>query len=147
MKRKQFIRITFGSIASTAVAADKPKHNPPNLLFLMTDQQRFDAMRCSGNTELETPNLDRLAAEGVMFENGYSTCPVCVPARSVLLTGLTTENCGVTKNADIDTGKEKKTPTFDSILVQQGYQAEYYGKWHAPPSYAKCYRNKSGSWF
>ena len=45
----------------------------------MTDQQRFDAMSCAGNTVLQTPNMDRLAREGVMFSNAYSANPVCVP--------------------------------------------------------------------
>ena len=59
----------------------------PNILLIMTDQQRFDAMGCTGNPDIITPNLDRLAAEGVVFENAYTSRPVCVPARRALLTG------------------------------------------------------------
>ena len=54
-------------------------------MFIMTDQQRFDAMSIAGNKILETPNMDRIAREGVIFKHTYSANPVCVPARAVLL--------------------------------------------------------------
>ena len=54
----------------------------PNILFLMTDQQRFDSIRALGNEHIYTPNLDRLVQRGMAFTNAYSTCPVCVAAHS-----------------------------------------------------------------
>lgn len=51
---------------------------PPNILFVMTDQQRFDTIAALGNGDIHTPNLDRLVRRGVTFTNAYSTCPVCV---------------------------------------------------------------------
>ncbi len=121
----------------------------PNLLFIMTDQQRFDAMSCAGNPVLETPNMDRLAAEGVMFRNAYSANPVCVPARAVLLTGLSPVNVRVEGNGDYEREDVPDVPTFDSILKENGYAAEYYGKWHTPYQFAECYDNvvkAVGSW-
>ena len=60
----------------------------PNVLFIITDQQRFDTLRCYGNEWIQTPNLDALADRSFVFENAYVTQPVCTPARSSLLTGL-----------------------------------------------------------
>ena len=59
----------------------------PNVLFVMTDQQRFDTIAALGNRHIYTPNLDRLVSRGVSFTNAYSTCPVCVPARYTIRTG------------------------------------------------------------
>ena len=53
----------------------------PNVLFIMTDQQRFDTIASLGNEQIYTPNLDRLVRRGITFTNGYSSCPVCVAAR------------------------------------------------------------------
>lgn len=113
----------------------------PNLLFIMTDQQRFDAMSCAGNTVLETPNMDRLAREGVMFSAAYSANPVCVPARAIILTGLSSENVKVRGNGDYKSTDVPDVPTFDGVLKKEGYAAEYYGKWHTPYQFTACYDN------
>ena len=107
----------------------------------MTDQQRFDAMSCAGNKVLKTPNLDRLAKQGAYFENAYSNCPICVPARAVILTGCGIDTVGVTGNDKYDSTKAAKFPTFDSILAANGYHGEYYGKWHTPYKLAAAYKN------
>src|SRR5258708_35686532 len=60
----------------------------PNILFLMADQHRGDCMGVDGNSAIRTPNLDRIAREGVRFRCAYSATPTCTPARSALLTGL-----------------------------------------------------------
>lgn len=72
--------------------------NKPNVLFLMTDQQRFDTIAALGNPHIYTPNLDRLAARGAAFCNGYSTCPVCVPARYTIRTGREPHTTGIYQN-------------------------------------------------
>ncbi|MGK0240535.1 MAG: arylsulfatase A-like enzyme [Candidatus Pelagisphaera sp.] len=113
----------------------------PNLLFIMTDQHRFDAMSCAGNTVIETPNMDRIAREGVMFSNAYAANPVCVPARASFLTGLSPVNVHVEGNGDFESKDVPNVPTFDSILKENGYGAEYYGKWHTPYQFAECYDN------
>ena len=61
---------------------------PQNILFMMADQMRADALSCAGNPAIKTPNLDRLAAEGVRFSNAFSSTPSCTPARAAILTGL-----------------------------------------------------------
>lgn len=64
------------------------KESPPNILFIIADQMRSDALSCAGNKAIRTPNLDRLASEGVRFANAFSSTPSCTPARAAILTGL-----------------------------------------------------------
>lgn len=113
----------------------------PNVLIIMTDQQRWDALGCAGNLEIKTPNIDRLAKEGVQFLNAYSACPVCVPARSAILTGRTIFNVKVLGNNDIENDNIPNIPTFDQVLSANGYRTEYYGKWHVPYQFASKYNN------
>jgi len=113
----------------------------PNLLFIMTDQQRFDALSIAGNTVLKTPNMDRIGKEGAYFSLAYSQCPVCGPARSALMTGRSVENSRVRTNMDADIHDRTPMPCYDEILADQGYVTEYYGKWHAPLDRALKYNN------
>src|SRR5437016_10280430 len=59
----------------------------PDILFIMTDQQRFDTIAALGNPHIYTPNLDRLVRRGISFSNAYATCPICIPARYTIRTG------------------------------------------------------------
>ena len=116
----------------------------PNLLFIMTDQQRFDALSLAGNTILKTPNLDRLAKQGVWFQNAYTQCAVCAPTRASILTGCTVENHKILTNEISASPKETgrmPMPTFDELLSKKGYRCEYVGKWHGPEFHAEVYQN------
>jgi len=110
----------------------------------MTDQQRFDALSYAGNKTLHTPHMDRIAREGVWFENTHTQCAVCVPARASMLTGHTVANTKVISNklayVPEDTGV-MPMKTYDEILRENGYECEYYGKWHAPVFRARVYNN------
>ena len=120
------------------------KEQKPNLLFIMTDQQRFDALSIAGNTVIKTPNLDRLARQGAWFKNAYTQCAVCAPTRASLLTGCTVENHQILTNELSTSTKETgrmAMPTFDEILNQNGYRCEYFGKWHSPEFHADVYQN------
>jgi arylsulfatase A-like enzyme len=124
---------------SHAAETNRPATKPVNLLFIMTDQQRWDAMSCAGNPVLKTPNLDQLAWQGARFTSFYSACPVCVPARTAILTGHSIESNQVLNNGD-----EKRTdaplfPSFDQILLRNGYRGEYHGKFHSPYRLAMDY--------
>lgn len=63
------------------------QNNPPNILWIISEDTSPDIF-CYGNTAVHTPNLDRLAGEGILFENAYSTSPVCSPSRSAFMTGM-----------------------------------------------------------
>ena len=137
-----FSMIGAGCIAAPGLGRGADAKQP-NLLFIMTDQQRFDALSYSGNKNIKTPNMDRIAREGVWFERMYSSCPVCVPARSVILTGKTIETVKIRGNDDVkDPNNGANVPTFDNLLAKAGYYTEYHGKWHIPYKYAATYDNK-----
>ena len=102
----------------------------PNILFLMTDQQRWDAMGCSGNW-VQTPNLDRLASEGIRFTNCVTTSSVCIPTRLSLATGLYPHNTHVWNNMNHQMPAE--TPTWMQAVRDAGYRTSLFGKTHLHP--------------
>jgi len=126
------------STISLASAADAPK-KPLNLLFIITDQQRWDAMSCAGNKVVKTPNLDQLARAGARFTSFYYACPVCVPARTAILTGHDIEANHVLGNDDVRLENQPPFLSFDQILLRAGYHGEYYGKFHSPYKLAMDY--------
>jgi len=131
-----------GLILNNTLQANDPKK--PNLLFIMTDQQRFDALSLAGNKILNTPNLDRLAKQGAWFRNAYTECAVCAPTRASMLTGRTVENHQILTNEVSASTKETgrmAMPTYDELLSKNGYRCEYYGKWHSPEFHAEVYQN------
>jgi arylsulfatase A-like enzyme len=143
LKDFQFAIIAFSGLLlnHNALAKNQKK---PNLLFIMTDQQRFDALSIAGNTVLKTPNLDRLAKQGVWFKNAYTQCAVCAPTRASILTGCTVENHQILTNEVSGSTKETgrmPMPTYDEILSKNGYRCEYYGKWHSPEFHTEVYQN------
>ena len=79
----------------------------PNILIVITDQQRFDTLSCYGNQWIHTPNLNRLAEESFVFKNAYVTQPVCTPSRSSILTGLYPHTNGLGRNG-ISLNKKNK---------------------------------------
>jgi arylsulfatase A-like enzyme len=131
--------LILNAAAAVAEPAGGTAKRPINLLFIITDQQRFDALGCAGNPVVRTPNLDRLAREGARFANAYSSCPVCVPARAVILTGRTIESIRVMGNGDVNSEDVPDVLTFDQVLLRNGYQGEYHGKWHIPYKFALDY--------
>ena len=131
-------------LTSGCSSSQKEEERRPNLLFIMTDQQRFDALSFAGNEILHTPNLDRLAKEGAWFTNAYTPYAVCGPARSSMLSGFCAANTGVISNSQayVDEGSGiMPMPTYDEILAENGYSCEYYGKWHAPTFHGRIYKN------
>ncbi|MEM7367589.1 MAG: sulfatase-like hydrolase/transferase [Bacteroidota bacterium] len=99
---------------------------PVNLLFILTDEQRFDTSLPYGNQQIQTPNLNQFARKALVFERAYVTQPVCSPARSSILTGLYPHQTGVSTNR-IPLGEEIKTlPEY----LNPGYHSAYIGKWH-----------------
>ncbi len=100
----------------------------PNLLFVYADQHRADVMGCAGNDIVVTPHLDRLATEGVRFDQTWTESPICQPARASLLTGRYPNNHGVLGNFAGDCQPE--WDTFPRHLQQAGYTTASIGKTH-----------------
>ena len=107
----------------SAVAAERP----PNVLFVLADEWRAQATGYSGDANVHTPVLDRLAAESVSFENAVSGCPVCCPYRASLLTGQYPLTHGVFIN---DVELKPDGPTLGEVFRGAGYRTGYIGKWH-----------------
>ena len=112
----------------------------PNILIIMTDQQAWNAVGYSGNKLIKTPNLDRLASQGVNFSQAVTPCPVCCPARTSILTGRLAETTTIRDNNDVNKN-DCYYPTFDEILAKRGYLAECHGKFHSPGHMAAVYSN------
>ena len=102
----------------------------PNILYLMTDQQRWDAMGCSGGW-VDTPNMDRIASEGVRFSNCVTTSPVCISARVSMATGLYPHHTGIRHNMEHTLPPE--TPTWMQAVRSAGYRTSLFGKTHLHP--------------
>lgn len=103
------------------------KTRQPNILFILSDQQRWDTCGCYGQSLDLTPNLDRLATEGVRFEHAFTCQPVCGPARSCLQTGKYATETGCYTNHRMLPLDER---TVAHHLSDQGYEVGYIGKWH-----------------
>jgi arylsulfatase A-like enzyme len=100
----------------------------PNLVFVFSDQQSWDMMGAYGNTNIVTPNFDRLAAQGVRFNHCISSAPVCTPYRGMLLSGQHPLRTGALEN-DFQM-RPGKGQYFGEVLRDAGYRTGYYGKWH-----------------
>ena len=107
--------------------------NPPNIIFIMSDQQRPDSLGCYGNCFIDSPNLDNLAAGGMVFDNMFSVFPLCTPARATLWTGLYPNANQISDCAfgvdDAFAWGDHPTTIFPR-LKSLGYHVAYFGKWH-----------------
>lgn len=102
-------------------------HERPNILIIYPDELRADTMGCAGNPVIKTPYMDRLANEGVRFEEAYTSFPLCTPFRASLYTGKYNHSTGVYANHHpIPLGQD----FLAEILKDAGYQTGYIGKWH-----------------
>ncbi len=99
----------------------------PNILFIISDQHRADALGCAGHPWLETPNLDRLAERGVRYTRAYSANPLCVPSRMTMMTGQSSDRIRVWGNGNV---LDTTIPTFAHGLGAAGYEAVLSGKMH-----------------
>ncbi len=106
----------------------------PNIVFIISDDQRWDALGASGNTKIKTPVLDKLAREGVYFRQAIIHVSQCAPSRAVLLTGLSPHQNGYYSNnfvrEDLQWADRFAVPTLPGLLSKAGYQTVLIGKWH-----------------
>jgi arylsulfatase A-like enzyme len=99
---------------------------PPNVIWIFGDQHRAQALSCSGDPNLNTPHIDRLAAEGVNFERAVSGFPLCCPYRGSLLTSRYPHECVPGHEYRLP----PEMPTIADVFNQHGYETAYFGKWH-----------------
>ena len=130
MNRRAFLRgISAGAAAVALGGCDQGQGaaQRPNVVFILTDDQRWDQMSCAGHPYLKTPHLDRIASEGVYFENMFVTTSLCSPSRASFLSGLYAHTHGVTNNF---TDYPARMTSWPARLHQEGYETAYIGKWH-----------------
>jgi len=112
----------------------KHRRDTPNILFIMTDQQRYDMLGANEGAPCLTPNLDALAAEGFRFTHAYSVCGLCSPARASMLTGLCPHTHHMWNNQDMIQWARRELPDDVQMISQHldraGYRCGYAGKWH-----------------
>ncbi len=114
----------FSFLANNADAADAKK---PNVLFVLCDDIRHDALSLAGHPYLKTPQIDRLAHEGTWFKNTFCTTSLCSPSRASILSGLYAHAHGVVNNF---TEYPQQMVSFPLHLQSHGYHTAYIGKWH-----------------
>jgi len=118
----------------------------PNVIFIMTDDQGYGDLSCMGSEGVRTPHIDRLAAAGARFTEGYSCSPVCSPSRAALLTGRYPGNAGVRAilgGHRTASGLTPRVPTIATALKAQGYDTACVGKWHLGLK-PECRPNRNG---
>src|ERR1035438_3290242 len=129
MKRREFLKSATAATALSAVPAGAVAGGvePRQVVFVLGESVRRDMLNCYRQTGLKTPNLDKLAAQGMRFERAYNCQPVCAPARSAIWTGLYPHTNGVWGNS-MPLGDT--VHTIGQLLHDRGIHCAFIGKWH-----------------
>jgi arylsulfatase A-like enzyme len=127
LTRRDLIKTACAAEACSAARGAAPEARRPNLVFIFSDQHSSDMLGCYGNRQVLTPNLDRLASEGVRFGHCISNTPVCSPYRAILMSGQHPLYNGVFCN---DVSILHNARHFAEVLRDSGYRTGYVGKWH-----------------
>lgn len=142
--------ICFLTLNACQTKKEEPKHAKPNILFILADDFGYHDMSVTGSDFYETPNIDRIASEGMIFTDGYANCQVCSPSRASIMSGKFTARHGITDWIGAPTGEEwrkqgrhnKLLPpeyahnlpheyvTLPEALKEAGYKTFFAGKWH-----------------
>lgn len=141
MSRREFVSAVVGTVLASVHGISPPEIRRPNVLFILADDLGYGDLSCFGRPDYRTPNLDRLAQQGVRFTNAYSASPVCTPTRCAFITGrypartpvgleeplAWKKNLGDRVNV---AGLLPEHPTIASLLKKNGYETSLVGKWH-----------------
>ena len=141
MNRRDFLRASGAGVAALALrsttGAGQPSNKKPNIIFIMADDLGYRELGCYGQQKIKTPNVDRMAVEGMRFTDYYTGSAVCAPARCNLMTGMHGGHAYVRNNSEVG-GWESfrgqiplpaETVTIAELLKQRGYATGAFGKW------------------
>ncbi|VGO16363.1 Arylsulfatase [Pontiella desulfatans] len=118
--------LVFGAVAASA--------EKPNVVIVITDDQGYGDLGCNGNTVIQTPNIDRLRAQGIQLDN-YHVDPTCAPTRSALMTGRYSARVGVWHTVQGRNMLREREVTMADIFKDNGYETGIFGKWHLGDCY------------
>lgn len=128
MRRRDFLAATgIATLAFAGLGADARAQAKPNLIYIMADDLGYGDLGCYGQREIQTPHIDRLAAEGMRFTQHYAGSTVCAPSRCALMTGLHTGHCYIRGNERVNLRPEDVTVA--ELLKGAGYTTGLCGKW------------------
>lgn len=142
MKRVKLSFIFLFTIGTLLAQVNKIENQQghPNIIFIMVDDLGWGELACYGNTFNETPNLDRLAKEGIKFNKAYAAAPVCSPTRVSFITGQYPARVGITDYLAPKSTKwlePSRHVTINEALAQSGYATGFIGKWHLDTKFNK----------
>ena len=137
LTRRQTLRALAGGSLLAATPWRRParaRPSAPDIVVILSDNHRWDAMSGTGHPFVRTPHMDRLGREGLCFANAYCTTPLCSPARASFLTGLYAWRHGVRNNADRSHWDDEQVTFLELLQRAGGYRTAFIGKWHMPGS-------------
>ncbi|MCB9899603.1 MAG: sulfatase-like hydrolase/transferase [Planctomycetes bacterium] len=121
--------LLFAPAVARAQPAPDAARARPNIVFVLSDDHACAAISAYGSRVNTTPQIDRLARDGVLFRNSFCANPICAPSRATILTGAHAHETGVLTNRPAD-AFDGRLPTFPELLADAGYQTALFGKWH-----------------
>src|SRR5688572_632799 len=132
----KFILLALTLLSAVGIRQSAWAAAQPNILFLFADDQRYDTLGAAGHPIVQTPAIDRLAAEGVRFSNAFVTTAVCWVSRAVVLTGQWART-HVQRDSVATVTPRALSTMYPVLLRSAGYRTGYFGKWHlqAPPGF------------
>lgn len=124
--------LLFVSLAFMMNILSAQPNSKPNIIFILTDDQRYDLLGCTGNKQIKTPNIDQLAHQGVLFANAHVTSAICTPSRVSMFLSQFERKHGVNFNSGTCVSDEAWEQSYPVILKNNGYYTGYVGKNHSP---------------
>ena len=127
LNRRQFLEATAALVPATVSVRGQSPARPPNIVFLMTDNHRWDLLGCAGNEIIQTPNIDRLAERGTRFTDAFCTTSICAATRASILTGEFRREHGYTFTMPA-MSVQRMDRSYPALLKQAGYRTGFVGK-------------------
>ncbi|WP_020530265.1 sulfatase-like hydrolase/transferase [Flexithrix dorotheae] len=127
-----FLSLSFLIFTNFGIVKGQSQGSKPNIIFILTDDQSYDMLGCTGNTEIQTPHLDKLADEGVLFTNAHVTSAICTPSRVSIFLSQFERKHGVNFNSGTSVAPEAWENSYPELMRKAGYYMGYIGKNHAP---------------